>query len=151
VSDQGGIVCGVDFSEPSRVALRQAVAMAKRLGERLTLVHVFQAPVYPLPEGVLLPTPRELVDLNERVDRALAEWKAEAERMGATQVTAVALQGAPWRALVDYASEQGSALIVVGTHGHTGIRHLLLGSVAERVVRLAACPVLTVRAPEPAQ
>ena len=144
----GGIVCGIDFSEPSRAALKQAVLLSQRLREPLTLLHAFQAPVYPLPEGVLLPTPRELVDLNARVDRALAGWKAEAEKLGATQVKALSIQGAPWRAIVDYAAEHGSAMVVMGTHGHTGLKHVLLGSVAERVVRMAPCPVLTVRVHE---
>ena len=139
------ILVAVDFSEPSRVALHMAADLAKEMGAQLTVIHVYQLPVYPLPEGVVLPTQQALADLFERVNRALADWKGGAEARGAKKVETKSAEGAPWRTIVEQARTGEHDLIVVGTHGHTGAKHLFLGSVAERVVRHAHCPVLSVR------
>jgi nucleotide-binding universal stress UspA family protein len=77
--------------------------------------------------------------------RQLEEAKGEAQRAGATAVDTKLLQGAVAPEIVDYAKQGDYDLIVIGTHGHTGLKHALLGSVAERVVRLAPCPVLSLR------
>ena len=143
--DAQRILCPVDFSQPSRVALEHAVALAKLFDGALTIFHVYQVPAYTLPDGVVLPTADQLKDLFERVDTALAEWKQIALELGAGRVDTAAAQGVVWNEIVNRAQEGGYDLIVVGTHGYTGLRHVLLGSVAERVVQRASCPVLTVR------
>jgi nucleotide-binding universal stress UspA family protein len=80
--------------------------------------------------------------------RLLATWQEEARRMGAPDVRMVWSEGiTPWYELVRRAEEYGHDLIVLGTHGRTGLKHAFIGSVAERVVRHASCPVLTVRKP----
>jgi nucleotide-binding universal stress UspA family protein len=144
--NRGEILCAVDFSEASRAALHAAVDLARRLGRPLTLIHAVQLPAYPLPEGVLLPSGEEVARTFARADAALEIWRTEAVELGAGEVQLLSQQGAPWRVIVERAAEAGSAMIVIGTHGYTGIKHLLLGSVAERVVRTAQCPVLTVHA-----
>lgn len=142
----GEILCAVDFSAPSRAALHAAVDMARQLGRPLTLLHVVQLPVYPLPEGVLLPTAGAVAEVFAHADESLAAWRAEAVARGAGNVQALAVQGSPWAVIVERAKSSDSSMIVIGTHGYTGVKHLLLGSVAERVVRVAPCPVLTVHA-----
>jgi nucleotide-binding universal stress UspA family protein len=139
------ILCPVDFSQPSQAALHCAADLARQFGAQLTILHVYQVPAYPLPEGVLLPSRVSLFDLFERLDRALASWKRDAEQRGAPHVDVATTQGAAWSEICRTATCDDYQLIVIGTHGHTGLRHLLLGSVAERVVRHAPCPVMTVR------
>jgi nucleotide-binding universal stress UspA family protein len=139
------ILCPVDFSAPSQAALHCAVDLARRFGAHLTILHVYQVPAYPLPEGVLLPSRVSLAELFERVDRALESWRLDAERRGASDLDVATTQGAAWSEICQKATREDYQLIVIGTHGHTGLRHLLLGSVAERVVRHAPCPVMTVQ------
>lgn len=140
------ILCAVDFSAASRAALHVAVDLAQRFGASLTLLHVYQAPVYPLPDGYIPMRPTVVTEAFERIDRALAAWSREAEERGVPHVEALSMQGSPWHEVVRYAEEQQTDLIVVGKHGHSGLRDRLIGSVAERVVRHAPCPVLTVHA-----
>ncbi len=139
------ILCPIDFSEPSRAALREGTALARQFGAVLELLHVYQIPGYTLPDGVIFPGPEAMNQLFERIDQSLLEWRREAERLGVKLVETRTVQGVPWQEIVDSAEKGRCDLIVIGTHGHTGIKHFLLGSVAERVVRHANCPVLTVR------
>ncbi|HEX2570271.1 MAG TPA: universal stress protein [Polyangia bacterium] len=140
------ILCAVDFSAASRAALHVATDLAQKFGASLTLLHVYQAPVYPLPDGYIPMRPTVVTEAFERIDHALAEWSREAKERGVAQVEALSVQGSPWHEVVRYAREQRQDLIVVGKHGHSGLRDRLIGSVAERVVRHAPCPVLTVHA-----
>jgi nucleotide-binding universal stress UspA family protein len=139
------ILCPVDFSAPSQEALHYAADLAQQFGAELTLLHVYQVPGYAFPEGVVMAAPEVLADLLASIDRALAEARTEAAGRGAARVATATAQGAPWTEIVRVAAEGGHDLIVLGTHGRTGIKHALLGSVAERVIRKAPCPVLTVR------
>jgi universal stress protein A len=120
------VCCPVDFSEPSRAALRVAADMCQRFGAELTLLHVADAAELP------------------GCDLKLREWGSAAEKSGISLRTAHAV-GDPQLAIVDFARQGGFQLIVMGTHGRTGRDHAFAGSVAESVVRRAACPVLTVR------
>lgn len=137
------ICCAVDFADPSRVAMAAAADIAKRFEAELTLVHV----VAPPPSGAsdVLVSSRELARMQADEDgETLARWRADAEVRAGRPVRSRVLSGAPAEQIVEYAREQRHDLIVVGTHGRTGIPHLVLGSVAERVVRQSPCPVLVV-------
>lgn len=138
------ILCPVDWSDASAGALQAAAALAKRFDASLTLLHVDVVPGSAIPEA-LLATPLELSrDLSAPGDRPLPSWRALAERLGAPRVEALRSVGTPAEEVVALARRDGHDLIVMGTHGRTGLGHLVLGSVAERVVRHAHCPVLTV-------
>jgi universal stress protein A len=127
------ICCPVDFSEPTRAALSVAADLCGRLGSGLVLLHVDGAGkvAQELPGG-------------EPVQASLAAWKAEAERLGATNVTLQRVTGEAEQAIVDHAAKNGVDLIVMGTHGRVDREKMLAGSVTESVVRNAGCPVLTV-------
>jgi len=85
-------------------------------------------------------------DLADQAQRHVEEWRAEAGKLaGASRVTAETAVGEPAAEILEVARGRGADLIVVGTHGRTGLEHALMGSIAERVVRRAHCPVLTVR------
>jgi nucleotide-binding universal stress UspA family protein len=141
------VLVPTDFSECSDAALRYGRALASSFGATLHLLHVVQDPYTQPWAAEAFPTP--LGDmLNEWQAQArerLCKLVPEAER-AATMVTTVV--GSPALEIVRYASEQGIDLIVIGTHGRGPFGHMLLGSVAERVVRKAPCPVLTVRHPQ---
>jgi nucleotide-binding universal stress UspA family protein len=138
------ILCPVDFSPPSRSAMAVAAGLAARFGAELTLFHAYPLPGYTLPEGTVLPSPKMLQDLAGQTDAILEEWRVEAAKLGAAAVRTAKSVGEPAAEIVDFAASGRFDLVVIGTRGRTGLRHALLGSVAERVVRRAACPVLTV-------
>jgi nucleotide-binding universal stress UspA family protein len=139
------ILCPVDFSEPSREAVHYAADLAQQFGSELILLSVYQVPGYALPDGVLVAGPETLTEIASEVDRQLDAWRREAEQRGATNVRTDSAMGAPHTEIVRYAADRGIELVVIGTHGRTGLKHVLLGSTAEKVVRTAPCPVLTVR------
>jgi nucleotide-binding universal stress UspA family protein len=135
-----------DFSGPANVAFRVAVAVAKVHGAELLLVHVLPAP--PTLAGgrrsMSLRAHDELVAIARRAaDRQLALLLTKA-RLSKVRARAFRVHGDPHREILRAARAKEADLIVMGTHGRTGISRLFLGSVAERVVRLASCPVLTV-------
>ena len=136
----GHVVVGVDFSETSREALRAAARLAAASRARLTLVYVWHAAhPYTASSGDEL---RAAVEADEA---RMSEWRDEAAALGAPEVSAVFLAGHAADELVELAHKDDSIdLIVVGTHGRTGLANILLGSVAEKVVRRAPCAVLAV-------
>lgn len=140
------ILVATDFSPCAREALDLAVELAQEKRAAVTLLHVFRLPIYVLPEGTVLSMDAANVELIERsIDDELA---AEQKRVAGTgQVTTSerieAAVIAP--AIVERAVKLGCDLIVMGTHGRGGVKRLVLGSVAERVLRSAPCPVLVVR------
>jgi len=139
------VLCAVDFSEPSREALYFAVDVARQYGAELTLLHVYAVPGYAFPEGVVVAGPEVMTDILAEIERSLETWKKEATVRGALNVCTATEQGSASVEIVRYAEDHDIDLIVVGTHGRGGLAHVLLGSVAEKVVRKAPCPVLTVR------
>jgi nucleotide-binding universal stress UspA family protein len=88
-----------------------------------------------------------LHELRKQVEMRLEETRVKVVQNG-VRARAELLEGTPYRVVIDWAKEYKADLIVIGTHGHTGFTHALLGSVTERVVRMAECPVLTIRTPE---
>ena len=139
------ILVGTDFSEPSDEALAYAVDLAERLGATITLVHAYEIPVYGFPDGFVIATAELASSIS---DAGSAGLKAAASRSarGAVTVTPV-LRCGPIADEMNAVAEQVSAdIIVIGTHGRHGLARMLLGSVADRMVRTATRPVLTIRA-----
>ncbi len=133
-----------DFSERSEAAWQYAELLANRFEAELLLLHVLQEPVAVLPESSLaVPPPAiNLPDLMEAAEEGLERFTVAAPaRIGERTIR----NGPAAEEIVHYAKDAGADLIVLGTHGRTGLAHVLLGSVAERVVRKAPCAVLTVR------
>lgn len=141
------ICCPIDFSDASRAAMEAAADLARRFGATLTLLHAYPVPGYTFPDGSVVASPRMLQELAEQATRHLGEWQRDAQELGAPDVRIHTAVGEPAAEIVAWAKEAGIDLLVLGTHGRTGLEHALLGSVAERVVRRARCPVLTVHPP----
>jgi nucleotide-binding universal stress UspA family protein len=145
MSEWKRIGCGVDFSDPARAALEEAVEQARRTGAELVLVHVHVPP--PASPADVIVSPAELTRMAaDEMQRTLEGWRADAEARLGRAVSVRSLVGDPAGELVRWAREHGADLLVLGTHGRTGIRRFILGSVAERVLREAPCPVLVARA-----
>lgn len=149
MSDIHEILVGVDFSDGSRAALDHAAYIAKHVGANLHLLHVWQVPELALPsERATLGPFDSLAGLAEaQAARQLEEFVSKARERGIVVGRAFAEIGVPSTTIVGVAERHKYDLIVLGTHGRTGVAHAVLGSVAERVVRHAPCPVLTVRSP----
>lgn len=141
------ILVPVDFSPYSRAATRYALDLARRYGAPITLVHAYQTVVYALPDSYVVYTPDQLANVLTTLQSQLNGAAAEARKDGSVEVDTRVLQGDVASEIVQCAAAEGYDLIVMGTHGRTGPSHLLLGSIAEKVVRRAPCPVLTVRSP----
>ena len=140
------IFCPIDFSDAARAAMEVASDLTKRFGAELVLLHAYPIPGYTFPDGSVVASPKMMLDLADQAQRHLEEWRADAERLvGAPRVTAETAIGEPAAEIVASAKRRGADLVVMGTHGRTGLEHALMGSIAERVVRRAHCPVLTVR------
>jgi universal stress protein A len=138
------ILVPVDFSEPSRKALHYAKQFALQFEAEVTVLHVLEPLTYPPDFAVMPLLPPDLEEARTReIELQLRELAAD---LGAA-ITATSLvrSGRPWHEVVECAKELGTDLIVVSTHGYTGLKHALLGSVAEKIVRHAPCPVLVVR------
>jgi nucleotide-binding universal stress UspA family protein len=137
-------VLGTDFSAGAERALESAVLLARRIGASVHLVHVVQDPVLTLPwsENRVFDIARLREELVSDAERRLT---AVAAAHPGIDFTVEAIVGAPAETIVRTAAERGADLIIVGTHGRHGVSRMFMGSVAERVVRLATCPVLTVR------
>lgn len=134
------ICVGVDFSDTSREALRAAAHLAGNA--RVTLVFVWHAQhPYTAFSG------DEVRAAVESHDALMREWVREAHELGAANVDAMFLAGNPADEIVELLNKDPSFdLVVVGTHGRTGLAHVLLGSVAEKIVRRSPCPVLAIPA-----
>jgi nucleotide-binding universal stress UspA family protein len=134
-----------DFSESAEQARAQAIRLARALGAEIILFHVsVETPLYA--EGMLT------AGTVQKIFDAQRKWAEEALEARAAEIRAAGLPvrwkltvGLPFDAIVRAAEEEGADMIVMGTHGRRGLEGLLLGSVANKVVRLAGCPVLTVR------
>jgi nucleotide-binding universal stress UspA family protein len=139
------ILAPTDFSEYSKKAVASALELAQKFGAKLTILHVVELPPYPV-EGYVPPSlSATFLDDMERqatVDLAQVVPEAEAAKVEVARLVAV---GTPYRKIVETAEADHVDLIVMATAGRTGFSHLVLGSIAERVVRTASCPVLTIR------
>ncbi len=144
------ILVATDFSEPAARAIETAVEFAKKFGAKLIVLHAYKVEIpmaspmvaggYVLPDGFF-------EQLGQHA-RAEVEEAARAIQAQGVEAVGIAVEQSPAAAIVDEAKEQGADLIIMGTRGLTGIKHVALGSVAERVVRTAPCAVLTIGAPK---
>jgi universal stress protein A len=140
------ILVPIDFSVHSKVALSYAILIAQRFGASLHLIYVVEPTIYPADLGfgqVVLPGVED--ELREKGAEEL-EGLIEREIGRRVRATSVVRTGNPHQEILREAEEKQADLIIVATHGHTGVEHMLFGSTADRVVRHATCPVLTVRA-----
>ncbi len=140
------IVHPTDFSLASRPAFRAAMELARTSGSELCIVHVITPPAVLMGEGYLSPQVYDELDRSvraaarKRVDRLVAVARARGIR-----TTGAVLEGVYHEQIARAARAKRAEMIVIGTHGRTGFRRILLGSVASRVLGTAPCPVLTVR------
>ncbi len=140
------ILCPIDFSPCSREAMEQAVALARESGASLVLAHVWEPSAWAIGGEI---SPEVVSDMVATENTQLEQWKLDAQKLGVTDVAIAFLTGAAWDQIASYArNDRAIDLVVMGNHGRNGIRHVLLGSVAERVVRHAPCSVLVVRTRE---
>jgi nucleotide-binding universal stress UspA family protein len=138
------IVHPTDFSRASEAAFMRAIAVARRDGAELVLVHVLE-PLSPfLADGSSVHYTRLRASLEAKARLSLTRMLARATRAGVV-ASDVLLEGSPAEKIAQLARTRRAGLIVMGTRGRTGFKKLLLGSVAERLIGLARCPVLTVR------
>ena len=142
------ILAPYDFSAQSKHALQFAADLARRYEAPITVVHACDINYFSVPESFLLYTPSQLPQLMAGLEKQLEPIKYELLSANVLQVNTQVLQGTPFAEIVRLARDEHYDLIVMGTHGRAGISHALLGSVAERVVRNAHCPVLTIRHPD---
>lgn len=146
------ILVPVDFSECSRVALWRADELAKAFDAKVDVIHVWQAPAFISPEAMVgvAPQSQTLAQLAaQQAEKSLQSFVAHARNGGVRIDSTKTLNGDPAHAIVQEADQGDYDLIAMGTHGRTGLSHLVLGSVAEKVVRRATRPVMTVRSTPP--
>jgi len=139
------ILVPVDFSDTAKKALQYAVPFAKAFDAEVVLLNVMQS--YSLPPEIGYVPPELVVSQRDFIASAreeLDKWCAR-EIGGRARTQVLVREGVPWQEVVTVARETNTDLIVLATHGRTGLKHVLLGSVAERVARHAPCPVLVVR------
>lgn len=144
--DIRSIVCPIDFSAGSDRAMAHAMALAAKYGAEVHLVHVCPLDIFAGPDGGLL-TPEVVAKISKDSHAAL-ERLAEAHRSPERQVHVHVVAGFAADEVTRLATRVSADLIVVGTHGRTGLKLLLLGSVTEQIVRTSTIPVLTVRLPQ---
>lgn len=143
------ILVPVDFSHCSTAALDYAVDLAHRLGAKMSVLHVFEVPA--------LVAPDLIVTIPDRPTQTIADWVQHEARVSmeelmskmrrpeGLEVDYKVIGGEAPESIVAEAAQSGASLIVMGTHGRRGLAHLMMGSVAERTLRIAPCPVVTVR------
>ena len=141
------ILTAIDFSENSDHAFEYALTLAVQFQAELTILHVINEPVdlrgFYVPHISFEQLEKEIEEGAEKMMTQFCQT-----RMGTfTNYTTAIDTGIPYEEIIKKAAETGSSLIVLGTHGRTGLDHIIFGSTAERVVRSASCPVLTIRLP----
>jgi nucleotide-binding universal stress UspA family protein len=140
------IVVPLDFTETSNHALDYAVDLARALGAVVSVLHVYQPLVYSFPDAVLVAPPELTAKISDKAQQLLDE-AVNTRRDRCPAIEGFLRTGAPWEEIGRWAEEQSADLIVMGTHGRRGLPRAILGSVAERVIRTSAVPVLSVHGP----
>lgn len=140
------ILVPVDFSEYSKGALRYAAQFAGIFNSKIFLIYVVEPMIYPADFSMgQVAIPSSDVDMHARAEEELKKLSAEFSNNLAVEI--IIKTGKPFVEINETAAEKDIDLIIIATHGHTGVEHLLFGSTAEKVVRKAPCPVLTLREP----
>lgn len=143
------ILVATDFGDAAAVALAYGRELARTFGGRLHVLHVLETPMMMAgPEGLSVDLARLEAELLSSARRTLGEIVTAEDRAQLRAETALRSGKSAAYEIVDYAKETAADIIVIGTHGRGFMGHLLMGSVAEKVVRMAPCPVLTVHHPE---
>jgi nucleotide-binding universal stress UspA family protein len=139
------ILVPIDFLPHSAEAVRRALDIAHCYSAEVILLHVYQPAEYPLSDGDVVYDERQLERATRHLRARLDAVRREVDPVGRQRVSVRVLQGTPERAIVEAASSEPFDLIVMGTHGRTGVDRIVSGSIAERVMRHAPCAVLTVK------
>ena len=140
------IACAVDFSPASHEALLFAARLASRDHAKLTLLHVVPLPVYFLPDAFVPMPPAAVFAADDAARAQLAKWQQEAQQAGAGEVGGFLATGQPAAEVLRWCATEKPDMLVLGQRGLSALEAMLLGSVADRVVRSAHCPVLVVPA-----
>lgn len=135
------VLVAVDFDEMSNVALNYARSLARTFGARLHVLHVMENPFM----RAMANDPHAI---EAGITRRLLDTLTDEDRTALHAVPVIRTSDSPPEEIIKYAQAEQIDLIVLGTHGRPGVAHFLMGSVAEKVVRTAPCPVLTLRHPE---
>lgn len=138
------ILVPIDFSPYSEKALDYAIDLAKSLQARLTLLHVVDTISWGVAQAEAMIPPSVWQELETGIAEHMETFHQRTHDAG-LQGETLTIRGTPFDTIIDIAKDRGVDLIVMGTHGRTGLPHVLVGSVTERVVRLAPCPVLVTR------
>jgi nucleotide-binding universal stress UspA family protein len=143
------VLVATDFGKASEAALTYGRELTRTFGATLEVIHVTESIIgrYALDGSIMIPTELQ-ADIENEARKTLEAQLSEEDRRDLHAKAVLRTSSATAETIVEYANEMRADVIVVGTHGRRAMAHLLLGSVAERVVRLAPCPVLTVRNPE---
>lgn len=139
------ILVAHDFGDTAEPALVYATSIAEKFGARITILHAYERPAYGYPESLI-----EDFDFETQIERAAQkalDGVAERAKRAGVEITVLLRRGKPWMEIIAAAETIKADLIVMGTHARRGVARALLGSVAEKVVRSAPCPVLTVHGP----
>jgi universal stress protein A len=139
------LLAPVDFSQPSIDALRTVAQIARESDASVTLLHVWEPELFATAPDRALYDLKQLPQIEERIDRELERARSALSADGPLSAQTAVVPGSPATEIVRFAEQGGFDLIVMATHGRTGLAHILLGSVTERVVRNAPCAVLTLR------
>jgi len=141
------ILVPVDFSDYSKSSLRYAINFVRQFHSELYLIYVVEPVIYP-PDFTMgqIAIPSVDFEMDKRASEELNKL-AHKEIPGDIKVHPIVKTGKPFIEIIETASEENIDLIIIASHGHTGVEHLLFGSTAEKVVRKAPCPVLTLRDP----
>jgi nucleotide-binding universal stress UspA family protein len=143
------ILVPTDFSKYSQAALNYAVAFAQKFEAELYLLHVVQDLAVFIPDMITVsPPPSPSVEQLTGAVHAAFDRLVRENQLERLPLHREVREGTPFYEIIRFAKEKEIDLIIMGTHGHSGLAHVLLGSVTEKVVRKAPCPVLTVRHPE---
>ncbi len=141
------VLAPIDFSDYSKDALKYAVAFVKAFNAELYLIYVVEPVIYP-PDFSMgqIAMPSVDIEMDKKAQEELDNL-AKKEIPPELKIKTIVKTGKPFLEIIETAEEEDIDLIIIATHGHTGIEHILFGSTAEKVVRKAPCPVLTLRAP----
>lgn len=139
------ILVPTDFSELSNEAVDYAFSMAQRIGAKMVFMHTLEWPDHP---DEMTPMADEgYAFMKDRGNAMLHDLVEQAEKEG-LEASALLADGVPFVEIIQGARQHNADLIIMGTHGRTGFSHVMMGSQAEKVVRLAPCPVLTIKSPQ---